>query len=199
MHFPDAGKRGLRGLPSACSAAPFKGRKAALLFEGRKAALIALSAVFLLSLSLSSCDSGTDAPGDAAMSCPDLGAKYFGKPADDGHYQVIAPNGGETFHVGDSLQVLAASGQNDSEAVLELAVFRGGKSTFVALPGTPRSSIDLRAKCHWDFVIPDSAGTTGRRVSLVSDSLKIRVARYGQEGFVYDYSDAFFSILPPTR
>lgn len=181
MHSPDAGKRGPWGLPSAFSAA------------------LILAAASIVPLSLSSCDSGADAPDDAALSCPELGAKHFGRPGDDGHYQVIAPNGGEAFHVGDSLRVLAASGQNDSEAVLELAVFRDGKSTFVAVPGTPRTSIDLRAKCHWDFLIPDSAGASGRRVSLVSDSVKIRVARYNQEGFVYDYSDAFFSILPRSQ
>jgi hypothetical protein len=177
MLFSSAGKRRPWGLASAFSAA-------AIVLAGASA------------LFLASCDSGADAPDDAALSCPELGAKHFGKPVDDGHYQVISPNGGEAFRIGDSLRVLAASGQNDSEAVLELAVFRDGKSTFVAVPGTPRSSIDLRAKCHWNFLIPDSAGASGRKVSLVSDSLKIRVARYGQEGFVYDYSDAFFSILP---
>jgi hypothetical protein len=179
MHFSSMGKRRPWGLPSAFSCAVM------LLAAG-------------LMLSLSSCDSGTEAPGDAALSCPELGAKHFGSPTDDGHYQVIAPNGGESFRIGDSLRVIAAGGIHDSEAVLELAVFRGGKSTFVAVPGTPRSSIDLRSRCHWDFLIPDSAGTVGRRVSLVSDSLKIRVARYGQEGFVYDYSDAFFNIVPAS-
>jgi hypothetical protein len=88
------------------------------------------------------------------------------------------------------------SGANDSEAVLELAVFREGKSTFVAVPGTPRTRIDPRSQCRWQFLIPDSLGAVGKRISMVSDSIKVRVSKYNQGGLVYDYSDAFFRILP---
>ncbi len=130
------------------------------------------------------------------LSCADLSARTFGDSAGEDHYRVIAPNGGEAFHVGDSLTVAMTSGASDSEAVLELAVFRDGRSAFVAVPGTPRTRIDPRSQCRWKFLIPDSLGAVGRSISMVSDSIKVRVSKYNQSGLVYDYSDAFFRILP---
>ncbi|GEM_PF-1371359 len=167
----------------------------ALATRPRRILLFAIPSTAVLAIfALLACDSGTGPAADEALSCPDLSSRYFRDSIGDGHYRIIAPNGGKAYHTGDSLKVIATSGADDSEAVLELAVFRGGKSTFVPVPGTPRTSIDLRNRCQWSFRIPDSLSAAGKKISLVSDSIKIRVARYGQEGFVFDYSDAFFRI-----
>jgi hypothetical protein len=149
-----------------------------------------------LALAAVSCMTEGSKAGPETLSCADLSARTFGDSAGEDHYRVVAPNGGEAFHVGDSLTVAMTSGANDSEAVLELAVFREGKSTFVAVPGTPRTRIDPRGQCRWKFLIPDSLGAVGRKISMVTDSAKIRVSKYNQSGLVYDYSDAFFRILP---
>jgi hypothetical protein len=150
-----------------------------------------------LALAAASCTTDGSKDGPETLSCAELSAKTFGDPAGEDQYRVVAPNGGEAFHVGDSLTVAMTSGANDSEAVLELAVFREGKSTFfVAVPGTPRTRIDPRSQCRWRFLIPDSLGSVGGRISMASDSIKVRVSKYNQGGLVYDYSDAFFRILP---
>jgi hypothetical protein len=160
-----------------------------------RALVVALAAA--AALAAVSCDSGTSAaPGDGELSCADLSSRYFKDSTGDGFYKVVSPNGGETYHVGDSLKVRVTSGENDSEAIIELAVFREGKSTFIPLPGTPRTRIDTRNLCDWGFPIPDSLSSGGKKTALVSDSLKVRVTKYGQGEFIYDYSDAFFRILP---
>lgn len=152
-----------------------------------------------LALAAVSCMTRESDGGPESLSCGDLSAATFGDSAGEDHYRVIAPNGGESFHVGDSLTVAMTAGANDSEAVLELAVFHDGKSTFVPVPGTPRTRIDPRSQCRWKFLIPDSLGSVGRQVSMASDSIKVRVSKYNQGGLVYDYSDAFFRILPEIR
>jgi hypothetical protein len=158
------------------------------------AACLALSCA--AALAFAACDSADAPPPDTALSCEDLSLRTFRDSAGDDHYRVVSPNGSESFKVGDSLRVLITSGFNDSEAVLELAVFRDGKSTFVPVPGTPRTRIDPRSHCRWNFLIPDSLSAAGKRISAVSDSVKVRVSKYNQGSLVYDYSDAFFRIVP---
>jgi hypothetical protein len=165
----------------------------------RKRFLMRTAFASALALAVFSCSTGESQDGPENLGCADLSARTFGDSAGEDHYRVIAPNGGEAFHVGDSLTVAMTSGASDSEAVLELAVFRDGKSAFVAVPGTPRTRIDPRSQCRWKFLIPDSLGAVGRQVSMVSDSLKVRVSKYNQSGLVYDYSDAFFRILPANQ
>lgn len=149
------------------------------------------------------CDSETGGPGpQAAASCAELSAELSasvpgdasGEPQD--LYRVIAPNGGGIYRVGDSLEVVVASGVNDREGVIHLALFRNGEVGYYPLPGSPRTSIDPRKDCRWRFAVPDSVGLAGAKISLVSDSVKIRHARYNFEASVYDYSDGFFRILP---
>jgi hypothetical protein len=131
---------------------------------------------------------------DAEASCPELGDAAFPDSTDQGHYRVISPNGGESYHIGDTLEVVIASGVNDSEALIQLAVTSNGVIRQVLLPGLPPRAINPRAQCRLRFRIPDSVGTgIGSRFPLVSDSVRIRVAWYNQESY-RDFSDGYFKI-----
>ncbi len=147
----------------------------------------------LAALSIAACNSGTSAAPKEA-SCPELGNQVFLDSTEQGHYRVISPNGGEVFKVGDTLEVVVASGVNDSEALVQLAVTVNGTLKRVILPGLPPRSVNPRAKCRIRFPIPDSleAGF-GSKFSLVSDSVRIRIAWYNNESY-QDFSDGYFRI-----
>lgn len=151
------------------------------------------AALALAGLLAAACNSGNE-PSEGGLSCADLGSRTFRDSVGDGFYRVIAPNGGESFRIGDSLRVRVTSGALDSEAVLYLAVTANGTTSSIILPGTPRTNIDPRSRCDWAFRIPDSLrAASGRNISLVSDSLRIRIAKYSFES-VSDYSDGFFRV-----
>lgn len=169
---------------------------------GRRRAWMGLS-LLAAALLAAACNRETAGPEpQTAASCAELSAELSksaprgasGDPQD--LYKVIAPNGGETYHVGDTLEVVVAAGVYDQEGIIHLTVFRNGEVGFHPLPGSPNTSIDPRKDCRWRFAIPDSVGSAGAKTSLVSDSVKIRHARYNHEGSVYDYSDGFFRVLP---
>ena len=158
-----------------------------------KAAGLAILAV-LACLACLSCDKSPSGPDDpASLSCPDLTRKYFGDSAEPGHYRVVAPNGGESFHTGDSVTVTLASGINDGEALVQLDVWVNGAPKRGVLPGFSNRAIDTRSKCHLGFRIPDSLTVSSGRIALVSDSVRIRVAWYNHEEN-QDYSDGYFRI-----
>lgn len=162
---------------------------------GRKAGLAVFAALLA-----ASCFSDNSGPGDGPQpdpDCADLSAATFRDSTGNDHYKVISPNGGESFRVGDTMKVIVTSGVNDNEGLLELILFRDGRSRALAMPGLPRNAIDPRKDCVWRFQVPDSLGSAGGMVSLVSDSVKVRLAKYSQVGSVSDFSDGFFSILPP--
>jgi hypothetical protein len=139
---------------------------------------------------------GDDEAEPAAANCPDLSAKYFRDSVGDGFYRVLSPNGGETFRVGDSMRVQVTSGVLDSEAVLYLAVTRNGLTSSMILPGTPQGNVDPRNHCSWSFLIPDSLRlASGKKIPSVSDSVRIRIAKYNFES-ISDYSDGYFRITP---
>lgn len=148
-----------------------------------------------MAVSCFSGNSGPEGETDRDPDCADLSAATFRDSTGDDHYKVISPNGGEVFRVGDTMKVIVTSGANDSEGLLEIILFREGRSRALAMPGLPRNAIDPRKDCTWRFSIPDSLSSTGGRVSLVSDSVKIRLAKYSQVGSVADFSDGFFSIV----
>jgi hypothetical protein len=144
-------------------------------------------------LSIAACVSVNSDPGREAT-CPELGNGAFPDSTDQGHYRVIAPNGGESYRIGDTLEVVVASGVNDSEALIQLAVTVNGAIKQVLLPGLPPRAVNPRAQCRIRFRIPDSLGTgIGSRFSAVSDSVRIRIAWYNQESY-RDFSDGYFKI-----
>ena len=159
---------------------------------GRISWLAALAAL-LTALMAASCMTGNSDPGKEA-SCAELGSKYFLDSSDQGHYRIVSPNGGESFKVGDTVKVVVASGVSDSEALIQLAVTVKGSLRIVALPGLANHSINTRTQCRMDFVIPDSVESGfGSRFSLVSDSVRIRIAWYNHDTY-RDYSDGYFRI-----
>jgi hypothetical protein len=169
-----------------------RGRRGPSAFAGRRvpgwAVVAACAAAWL-----AACVAGNSAPAKEP-SCSELGTGVFLDSADQGHYRVIAPNGGESYHVGDTLEVVVASGVNDSEALIQLAVTVNGVIRQVQLPGLPPRAINPRAQCRIRFRIPDSLGTgTGARFSLVSDSVRIRISWYSFDS-VRDFSDGYFRI-----
>lgn len=151
-------------------------------------------AACLLVLALFACDKAPSGPPDPAQSsCSDLTARYFKDSSDQGLYRVVSPNGGESFHTGDSLVVTLASGKNDGEALVQLEVRTGGVSRRGSLPGFANKAVDTRVNCHLGFRIPDSLTVSSGRIALVADSVRIRVAWYPHEEF-QDFSDGYFRI-----
>ncbi len=110
-------------------------------------------------------------------------------------YKVIRPNGGETFHVRDTMHVRIAVSSNPTPTVIRLAV-----NTSVG-PKFPRISSSSGAfngytNCDLDFIIPDSVNTGSEWVHMVSDSVRVRAEMYNNESFSNDLSDDYFSIKP---
>jgi hypothetical protein len=165
------------------------------------ASLAAFAALVLFAaIPLVSCQ-GEDAGGPApepAVSCPDLADSLF--PADEStglpRFKVIAPDGGETFKTGEEMRVIV-SGADYTSALVDLVVFgtAGGSARVPGFP--PREAIDPRERCEFRFAVPESVTTTsGRTISLVSDSVKVRISDYTLPD-VFDYSDGFFAVTSP--
>jgi hypothetical protein len=163
----------------------------------RSKPLAAFAFLAVLALAAVSCEDGSTGPvPDDRLGCAELSSRYFGDSASDGHYRVVSPNGGESYKVGDSLKVRVTSGASDSEAVVYLALTRNGTLTTVILPGSPAGNIDPRSRCTLSFLVPDSIrGASGKKVPLVSDSVRIRIAKYNFET-ISDYSDGYFKVIP---
>jgi len=146
-----------------------------------------------------SCNSGTEPNVMILPSCLDLGKNFYHDTVSNGeaHYHVLAPNGGETYHLGDTLRVTVAA-KDDSEAVAYMVLKSAGKLYKFILPGAPKNkSFNPLSKCDLSFVIPDSinAGLAGANISIISDSVKVMVAKYNSETLFYDYSDQYFKIV----
>ncbi len=156
--------------------------------------LRAALAASVFAFCLLSCDQSPAGPEDlSAASCSDLTARFFKDSADQGHYRVVAPNGGQSYKVGDSVKVTLASGLGDGEALVQLDVTVNGSFKRGVLPGFPNKAVDTRDKCHLGFRIPDSLTVNSGRIALVSDSVRIRVAWYNHEDF-QDFSDGYIKI-----
>jgi hypothetical protein len=163
--------------------------------------LLAAAGAALLSLSLWSCfgsDGGSTGPQPSAY-CAEIsdsifpGADSLGPPM----YQVISPNGGETFKVGGTMRVVVTGGANVATSVVEIWRFSHAGNQFAKLPGSPGTSFDPRKDCQFTFTVPESLASgagSGGKFSLVSDSLKIRVAHYSDGANSFDFSDALFGV-----
>lgn len=161
-------------------------------FRPRAASVVRLLSA-LAAVSALSCVTG-NAASDGEASCAELGSGIFRDSAELGHYRVVSPNGRESFRVGDTMKVVVASGINDSEALIELAVTVNGSIKHVVLPGLPPKSVDTHSKCRIAFQIPDSLGSGfDSRFSLVSDSVRIKISWYNHDTY-RDYSDGYFRI-----
>jgi hypothetical protein len=139
-------------------------------------------------------DAGGPAP-VPAVSCPELADSLF--PADKrnglAQFKVVRPDGGESFKVGGEMRVIV-SGADYTSALVDLVVFGPGGGS-ARVPGAPpREAIDPRERCEFRFAVPESVTTAlGRTISLVSDSVKVRISDYTFPEDL-DYSDGFFSV-----
>jgi hypothetical protein len=124
--------------------------------------------------------------------CSELGDSLASaNGASPASYRVISPNGGETFRVGDSLRIRAAGNINAANASLYLQI-----GTRLVRPPGLTGNLNVYSNCDMVFVIPDSLQTVYAPVamiSLVSDSVKIRVESYS-ENIRNDLSDGHFRI-----
>jgi len=106
----------------------------------------------------------------------------------DPKYQIVYPNGGEVFNVGDTLEVKVRS-YRDANAML--LMMREDES--FPFPGL-NSAFNPRTDSVFTAVIPESIAVSfGRSVSMVSDSWLILVQDY--DGTYADYSDGVFGIV----
>lgn len=155
----------------------------------------ATSALLAGLVALGGCEGGgTGGPPPApALDCAALSDSLFPESARTGVavFKVVAPNGG-SFRIGSEMRVVV-SGADFTSAVVDLVVTGRG---VVRVPGFPANgSIDLRDRCEFVFAVPESATTSqNRRVSLVSDSVKVRVSDY-IDATASDFSDSAFAIV----
>ena len=107
-------------------------------------------------------------------------------------YQIISPNGGETFYVGDTLHVRATGNMDAANASGYLQI---GSKLF-RIPPNATSNLNVYSNCDMAFAIPDSLPSaigTPTMISLVSDSVKVLVENY-TDNTHRDLSDNYFSI-----
>jgi hypothetical protein len=104
-----------------------------------------------------------------------------------------SPNGGEVFRIGDSMHVRMLP--SEELANVKLIIYTDDDYLNLSLPGLG-GGILLMGEPVYSFVIPDSlTDAVYGRVSLVSDSCRIRVGRYSQPSH-YVESAEYFSIIP---
>lgn len=156
----------------------------------------AVACIFLGLLALA-CDKGATGPdAKTPLTCAEIADSVFPTQTGEPRFRVVSPNGGEVFHVGGKLKIILTAAE-DSEAIAYISIRGDGKTRKLLLPGSPRGNFNPRTLCDLSFTIPDSVNDgLGKNISLISDSVKINVAKYNAEATFYDYSDGYFRILP---
>ena len=146
---------------------------------------------------MSGCFKGASDPESAIpKSCAEISDSVFPGTLGEPQYRVVSPNGGESFHVGEKMRVVVTS-KEDTTAIVRLVIWKNGSSQKPILPESPPKSINLLNECMREFTIPDSIDTgLGKKISVISDSVKIFVAQYNGEDTFKDFSDGFFRIRP---
>jgi len=132
-------------------------------------------------------------PTPVVKSCSERGdslAAIVGKTS--ANFLVVNPNGGEVFHLGDTLHITALSNLNEENAVLDMIYFKSG-TVNVATLNPNEKSLNLYSNCQLNYVIPDSIAIGGSKISAIGDSVFIRARHYFNDR--NDRSDAVFRIL----
>lgn len=140
-------------------------------------------------------DGGGNGPApDKPVDCAALSDSLFPAAQRDGvaRFKVIRPDGG-SFKVGSEMKV-TVSGIDYTSALVDLVVSGPGGGA-ARIPGFPANGgIKPRERCEFAFAVPETVTTLqGRRMALVSDSVKVRIADY-TDPLSFDYSDAFLSV-----
>lgn len=154
-----------------------------------------LSLLLCAPLALLHCGEETAGP----KSCEEIGdeATRSAPNQDEPAFKVISPDGGEHYKVGDSITVRLAANSKGTSAMAYLVVKNPAGTRRLRLPGTSATnSMNPRTACEVSFRIPGTITEGGTAHSLVSDSVKVRVAAYNLESLFFDESDASFSIAP---
>ena len=139
-------------------------------------------------------DSAGGPVSEPAVNCAELSDSLFPVDGRSGlaTFMVVAPQGG-AFKVGSEMKVVV-SGVDYTSALVDMVVFgaAGGRGR---IPGVPANKgIKPREECVFRFSLPESLTTNlGKRISLVSDSVKVIISDYS-DPLSLDYSDSFFSI-----
>jgi hypothetical protein len=102
-------------------------------------------------------------------------------------YRVISPNGGETYHIGDTCLIKFTARKHGQ---IKLMISVDGGKMISLLPGVI-AAIDPFQTPEFRFVIPESIDDA----SAVSDKCLIVIRDYTQSKYE-DQSDGFFSIVP---
>jgi hypothetical protein len=149
--------------------------------------------IVAMALALTACNEKSNPMPSTEKTCAELGDSLAAAAGSTtASYKVIRPNGGESYRVGDSLRIRATGNINAANASLYLLI---GASKLVR-PASLSGNLNLYSNCDMVFVIPDSLQTTYSPVtmiSLVSDSVKIRVESYSFNSR-NDLSDGYFRI-----
>ena len=99
--------------------------------------------------------------------------------------------------MGDSITVRLAANAKGISAMTYLVVRNAAGTRRLRLPGTPTTTgLNPRTTCEVSFRIPETITESGIAYSLVSDTVKVRIAAYNSETLYNDESDAAFSIRP---
>lgn len=158
-------------------------------------------AMFVLSCGLFACsddNDGATGPVQNEKTCAELGSELDKSKASGvaKAFKVIKPNGGESFKVGDSLKIRVISSENEKNALIKIRVVTPDGIQSVTWPGQTESR-NLHSACDFAIVIPDSltAAVGGKRFSVISSDVKIRVEDYQQGSLYFDLSDAPFGIM----
>jgi hypothetical protein len=154
-----------------------------------------LSLLLCAPLALMHCGEDTAGP----KSCEDIGdeATRSAPNQDEPAFKVISPNGGEHWKVGDSVTVRLGANSKGTSALAYLVVKGPAGTRRLRLPGTSATNdINPRTTCEVSFRIPATLTEGGIAYSLVSDTVKVRLAAYNLETLYFDESDAPFSIAP---
>ncbi len=116
--------------------------------------------------------------------------------------RVLAPNGGETYHVGDTLAVHMGQAESDYYVVM-VALSIDNSRSWLSL--TNESAVSIADQDTFRFVIPavyetlvlEEGSLVMKEISLVSSTCLIQLSDYddGETG-IRDISDAPFAIEP---
>jgi hypothetical protein len=163
-------------------------------FATLKAAITGIcmfAVLFCVCLGPGNDDDGKD---DPVLVCPDWPEKNP-QPGDP-QYEVVSPNGGEVFYVGEPCTVRVTA-QSSGQAAIRLVL---GLYSFM-LSGMSMA-LNPRNDSVFVFTMPDKfiqpvSATESDTVYTVTDSALIKIHDYASEERYADHSDCYFSIREP--
>jgi hypothetical protein len=112
----------------------------------------------------------------------------------DPNYQILAPNGGEQYRVGDTLCV-RVSASRSARAVIYIHIDKER----IMLP-TLETAFNPFVTAEFSWKIPASIEKVGlngvRQISLITSNARVEIADYDESWGRTDFSDSSFAILP---